>query len=147
MRIGARPGRTREPSSRDEGPPRGACSVRAEGAAQPRNAVRGENWRGGVLSTTATKASKATALMEELDRLDTSERLDDLEIRRLVHDAEALMASDPVGAHMVLGGVAGIEGDATRARSSAQQLRQRAGAGRRIRRSASSHHGGTPTCP
>ncbi len=81
-------------------------------APQSRNAVRGGNRREAALSTTTAKARKATALMEELERLDTSERLDDLEILRLAHNAKALMASDPAGAHMVLGGVAGIKGDA-----------------------------------
>ena len=52
--------------------------------------------------------------MEELERLDTSERLDDLEMRRLARDANALMPSDPAGAHTVLGGIAGIEGDAAK---------------------------------
>ena len=66
------------------------------------------------MSTTAARARKATALMEELERLDTSERLDDLEVLRLARDANALMASDPTGAHTVLGGVAGIKGDASK---------------------------------
>ena len=52
--------------------------------------------------------------MDALERLDTSERLDDLEVQRLARDANVLMASDPTGAHTVLGGVAGIKGDATK---------------------------------
>lgn len=80
------------------------------------------------MNTTAAKASKASALIDELERLDVSERLDDLAIRRLSREASALMESHPTGAHTVLGGVAGIEGDAAKVREhyrSALQLSQR----------------------
>ena len=43
--------------------------------------------------------------------LDRSEEFDDLAVARLVREAQALMRSDPVGARIVLGGVAGLQGD------------------------------------
>ena len=66
------------------------------------------------MSTTAAKESKAGTLIRELERLDMSEVLDDLEVRRLAREARSLMASDAAGAHSVLGGIAGIEGDAAK---------------------------------
>ena len=66
------------------------------------------------MNGTAAKASKAGALIGELERLDMSEELDDLEVRRLACEARSLMASDAAGAHTVLGGIAGIEGDAAK---------------------------------
>ena len=80
------------------------------------------------MNTTAAKASKADALIEELEKLEDSERLDDLAIRRLSREAHALMPSHAAGAHLVLGGIAGIEGDATKVREHyriALQLSQR----------------------
>ena len=64
------------------------------------------------MSPGAAKATKAGALIDELERLDFSEALDDLAIRRLSRDARALMPVDAMGAHTVLGGISGIEGDA-----------------------------------
>ena len=66
------------------------------------------------MSTTRARARKATALIRELERLNASERLDDLELFRLTRDAKALMASDAAGAHDVLGSAAGINGDAAK---------------------------------
>ena len=66
------------------------------------------------MSRTATKARKANALIDTLEKLDRSEVLDDLALARLAREAQGLMKSDPAGAHMVLGGIAGIEGDVTR---------------------------------
>ena len=51
------------------------------------------------MNTTAAKKSKAGALIGELERLDMSEVLDDLELRRLAREARSLMASDAAGAH------------------------------------------------
>ena len=68
------------------------------------------------MNTTAAKASKASDLIDELERLDVSERLDDLAIRRLSREARALMPSDATGARTVLGGIAGIEGNAAKVR-------------------------------
>ena len=76
--------------------------------------MRGENWREEALNTTAAKANKASALIEELERLEVSEKLDDLAARRLSREARSLMASDATGAHTVLGGIAGVEGDAAK---------------------------------
>ena len=66
------------------------------------------------MNTTAAKANKANALIEELERLEVSEKLDDLAVRRLSREARSLMASDATGAHTVLGGIAGVEGDAAK---------------------------------
>ena len=66
------------------------------------------------MSRTATKARKANALIDTLEKLDRSEVLDGLALARLAREAQGLMKSDPAGAHMVLGGIAGIEGDVTR---------------------------------
>ena len=63
---------------------------------------------------TATKARKANALIVTLAKLHRNEVLDDLALARLAREAQGLMKSDPAGAHMVLGGIAGIEGDVTR---------------------------------
>ena len=64
------------------------------------------------MSRAATPVRKANALIEALAKLDRSEVLDDLALGRLAREAQALMKSDAAGAHMVLGGIAGIEGDA-----------------------------------
>lgn len=55
-------------------------------------------------------------LIETLERFSYSEVLHDLELRKLVREAEALMKVDAAGAHTVLGGIAGIEGDAAAVR-------------------------------
>ena len=64
------------------------------------------------MSHTATMAPKANELIDALTRLDESERFDELTVGRLSRDARALMKADAAGAHTVLGGIAGIEGDA-----------------------------------
>ena len=68
------------------------------------------------MNRAATPAHKANALIDALAKLDRSEVLDDLALSRLAREAQALMKSDAAGAHMVLGGIAGIEGDAARVR-------------------------------
>ena len=68
------------------------------------------------MSRAATPARKANALIEALARLDRSEVVDDLALARLAREAHVLMKSDAAGAHTVLGGIAGIEGDAARVR-------------------------------
>ena len=66
------------------------------------------------MSHTATTAPKANELIDALTRLDESERFDELAVGRLSRDARALMKADAAGAHTVLGGIAGIEGDAAK---------------------------------
>ena len=88
--------------------------LRTRRVARPRHAGRGEIRREEVLNTIAAKESKAGTLIGELERLDMSEELDDLEMRRLAREARSLMASDATGAHAVLGGIAGVEGDAAK---------------------------------
>ena len=68
------------------------------------------------MSRTATKARKADALIDTLANLDRSEVLDDLALARLAREAQGLMKSDLAGAHVVLGGIAGIEGNVARVR-------------------------------
>ena len=63
------------------------------------------------VSNTTARASKAGALIDELERLEFSEAFDDLAIRRLSRQARALMPHDAMGAHTVLGGISGIEGN------------------------------------
>ena len=66
------------------------------------------------MSQAATTESKANELIDALTRLDQSELFDELAVGRLSRDARALMKADAAGAHTVLGGIAGIEGDAAR---------------------------------
>ena len=66
------------------------------------------------MSQAATTGSKANELIDALTRLDQSELFDELAIGRLSRDARALMKADAAGAHTVLGGIAGIEGDAAK---------------------------------
>ena len=66
------------------------------------------------MSQAATTESKANELIDALTRLDQSELFDELAAGRLSRDARALMKADAAGAHTVLGGIAGIEGDAAK---------------------------------
>ena len=66
------------------------------------------------MSQATTTQSRANELIDALTRLDQSELFDDLAVGRLSRDARALMKADAAGAHTVLGGIAGIEGDAAR---------------------------------
>ena len=68
------------------------------------------------MSRAAAPARKAEALIEALVELDRSEILDDLALSRLAREAQALMKFDATGARIVLGGIAGIEGDAAKVR-------------------------------
>ena len=68
------------------------------------------------MSQAAAPARKAGVLIEALVALDRSEILDDLTLNRLAREARALMKSDATGARIVLGGIAGIEGDAAKVR-------------------------------
>ena len=63
------------------------------------------------MSRAAAPARKADALIGALVELDRSEIMDDLALNRLAREAQALMKSDATGARIVLGGIAGIEGD------------------------------------
>ena len=69
-----------------------------------------------AMSRAATRARKANALIDALAKLDRSAVLDDLALGRLAREARALIKSDAAGAHTILGGIAGIEGDAARVR-------------------------------
>ena len=68
------------------------------------------------MSRAAAPARKAGVLIDALVALDRSEILDDLALNRLAREARALMKSDATGARIVLGGIAGIEGDAAKVR-------------------------------
>jgi len=68
------------------------------------------------MSRAATPARKANALIDALAQLDRSGVVDDLALGRLAREAQALMKTDAVAAHTVLGGIAGFEGDAARVR-------------------------------
>ena len=63
------------------------------------------------MSVRTAKAARASALIDELERLELSEAFDELAVRRLSREARGLMAHDAMGAHTVLGGIAGIHGD------------------------------------
>ena len=56
-------------------------------------------------------ARKVAALIDRLVELEDSEAFDDLAVPKLVREAQVLMRSDPLGARIVLGGVAGLQGD------------------------------------
>ena len=66
------------------------------------------------MSHTATAAPKANELIDALKMLDESEPFDEVAVGRLSRDARALMKADAAGAHTVLGGIAGMEGDAAK---------------------------------
>lgn len=68
------------------------------------------------MSRAAAPARKADALIGALVELDRSEIMDDLALNRLAREAQALMKSDATGARIVLGGIAGIEGDGAKVR-------------------------------
>ncbi len=63
--------------------------------------------------TTQTKASQ---LVEKLAGLSKAPPLDEFALRRIVDEANALMQPDPAQAHMLLGSVAALRGDATETR-------------------------------
>ena len=63
------------------------------------------------MSQTPTRATRAEELVERLTTIADAEELNEWGIRRLERDARALMSSDPVAAHTVLGGIASLEGD------------------------------------
>ena len=56
-------------------------------------------------------APKANELIERLAQLADTPALDEFSLQRIARDANALMKSDPAGAHTVLGGVAALRGD------------------------------------
>lgn len=68
------------------------------------------------MSRISTKAPRVNELIETLERLNHSDVLHDLELVGLARDAKALMTADVAGAHTVLGGIAGIKGDAAEVR-------------------------------
>lgn len=68
------------------------------------------------MNQTSTRAAKVNELIETLERFTGSEVLQELELRRLAREAEALMKVDAAGGHTVLGAIAGIEGDAAAVR-------------------------------
>ena len=63
------------------------------------------------MSQTPTRARKAQELVKSLTTIADAEELDEWGIRRLEREARALMDADAVAAHIVLGGVAALEGD------------------------------------
>ena len=68
------------------------------------------------MSATTAKATRASALIDELQRLELSEAFDELAVRRISREARALMSHDAMGAHTVLGGIAGIHGNEEKVR-------------------------------
>lgn len=60
---------------------------------------------------TPAPAPKANELIERLAQLADTPALDEFSLQRIARDANALMKSDPAGAHTVLGGVAALRGD------------------------------------
>ena len=63
------------------------------------------------MSQTPTRASKAQELVKRLTTIADAEELHEWGIRRLEREARGLMDADAVAAHIVLGGVAALEGD------------------------------------
>ena len=68
------------------------------------------------MSRASTPARKTTALVNSLKGLERAERVDDLALKRLRREAQTLMKVDAVGAHSILGAMAGIEGNAAQVR-------------------------------
>ena len=56
------------------------------------------------------RATKASGLAEQINAVTCADEADDLALRRIEREAQALMAADPVGAHTVLGAVAVLRG-------------------------------------
>ena len=56
------------------------------------------------------RATKASGLAEQINAVTCEDEADDLALRRIEREAQALMAADPVGAHTVLGAVAVLRG-------------------------------------
>ena len=63
------------------------------------------------MSQTPTRATRAEELVARLTTIADAEELNEWGIRRLEREARALMNSEPVAAHTVLGGIASLEGD------------------------------------
>lgn len=68
------------------------------------------------MSRNPAHAPKSNELIERLGVVAASPRLDEVELRRIAREAQALMDVDPAGAHTLLGGVASQRGDADSAR-------------------------------
>ena len=62
------------------------------------------------------RASKASELIKRLAVVADSPSLDDFEVQRIARDANALIQSDPAGAHTALGGIAALRGHADESR-------------------------------
>ena len=60
------------------------------------------------MSQTSPSARSAQELTETLTTLGDAEELNEWALQKLSRDARALMKSDPVGAHIVLGGIAAL---------------------------------------
>ena len=63
------------------------------------------------MSQTPAKATKALELVKRLTTIANAEELNEWGIRRLEREARALMDADAVAAHIVLGGIAALDGD------------------------------------
>ena len=62
-------------------------------------------------------ANKANELIERLSVVAHNPKLDNFEVQRIARDANALMQSNPAGAHAVLGGIAALRGNADDSRN------------------------------
>ena len=56
------------------------------------------------------RATKASGLVEQINAIAYADEANDLALRRIEREAQALMAADPEGAHTVLGAVAVLRG-------------------------------------
>ena len=63
------------------------------------------------MSRASAPAKKVNQLIGRLAKLAAAPALDEFSLQRVARDANALMKSDPAGAHTVLGGVAALRGD------------------------------------
>lgn len=63
------------------------------------------------MSRASAPAKKVNQLIGRLAKLAAAPALDEFSLQRVARDANALMKSDPAGAHTVLGGVAALGGD------------------------------------
>lgn len=69
-----------------------------------------------IVSRKPAPVKKTNELIERLAQLSAAPTLDEFALQRIVREAEALMKSDPTGAHVILGGAAALRDDAEETR-------------------------------
>ena len=65
-----------------------------------------------MASSSAAPASRTSELLEQLNRLSRSFAPDEIALRRVKSEARKMMSTNPADAHIILGAIGSIEGDA-----------------------------------